>query len=173
MGTIAVLVANVKLNSVLRSHNCRLIARCQKESWFMSDSFWFLKPEFGLLTFGTFLLLLAVVYTYTGKAWIRFHGWVNRADEPKRHWSEVAMYYLFGIGFIGLFLYPCVRFTRSQTELIFSMGGGLHSARLEGRTSLLISSLKVELCSSQFSSGRRDRTIHNSNLICIYPEGNR
>jgi hypothetical protein len=54
-----------------------------------------------LFIFGMFLLLLAVVYTYTGKAWIRFHGWVNRAEDPKRYWLEVSAYYLGGIGFIG------------------------------------------------------------------------
>jgi len=62
-----------------------------------SDPFW--------LAFGMFLLFLAVVYTYIGKAWIRFHGWVYRADRPKRYWLEVIMYYLGGIGLIGLFLY--------------------------------------------------------------------
>jgi len=64
-----------------------------------------LRPPYTLLTFGMFLLFLAVVYTYTGKAWIRFHGWVYRAEEPKRYWLEVAMYYLGGVGFVGYFLY--------------------------------------------------------------------
>ncbi len=71
----------------------------------MSDKFWLLKPPYTLFTFGMFLLFLAVVYTYTGKAWVRFHGWVYRAEEPKRYWLEVAMYYLLGVGLIGLFLY--------------------------------------------------------------------
>ena len=66
---------------------------------------WLLKPQNTLLTFGTFVLFLAVVYTYTGKAWIRFHGWVDRADEPKRYWLEVAAYYLVGVVLIGLFLF--------------------------------------------------------------------
>jgi hypothetical protein len=69
----------------------------------MSDPFWLLRPPYTLFTFGMFLLLLAVVYTCTGKAWIRFHGRVYRADEPKRYWLEVVMYYLLGVGFIGLF----------------------------------------------------------------------
>jgi hypothetical protein len=38
----------------------------------------------------------AVVWTCTGKAWIRFHGWVYRAQEPKRFWWEVAMDCLIG-----------------------------------------------------------------------------
>lgn len=71
----------------------------------VSKAFWFLNPPYSLLTFGIFLLFLAAIYTYTGKAWIRFHGWVNRVEEPKRYWLEVATYYLLGVGLIGLFLY--------------------------------------------------------------------
>ncbi len=52
-----------------------------------------------------FLLLLAVVYTYLGKAWVRFQGWVSRAEEPKRYWSEVITYYLLGGCLIGYFVY--------------------------------------------------------------------
>jgi hypothetical protein len=61
-------------------------------------------PPYSLFVFGIFILLLAVIYTCTGKAWIRFHGWVYRAEEPKRYWIEVAMYYLFAAGFICYFL---------------------------------------------------------------------
>jgi hypothetical protein len=71
----------------------------------MLDSSSLLRPPYTLFAFGMFLLLLAVVYTYTGKAWIRFHSWVYRADEPKRYWLEVATYYLLGVGFVGYFLY--------------------------------------------------------------------
>jgi hypothetical protein len=72
------------------------------EGW--SDPFW--------LTFGIFLLFLAVVYTYTGKAWVRFHGWVYRADRPKRYWLEVVMYYIADIALIGLFLYNVRAFSK-------------------------------------------------------------
>jgi hypothetical protein len=65
-----------------------------------------------LFAFGTFLIILAVVYTCTGKAWIRFHGWVNRADEPKRYWLEVAMYYLLGFALIGFHLYKAYEFSK-------------------------------------------------------------
>jgi hypothetical protein len=71
----------------------------------MSDPFWFLKPPYTLLDAGMFVLFLAAIYTYTGKAYIRFHGWVYRADEPKRYWLEVVAYYVVGVGLIGLFLY--------------------------------------------------------------------
>ena len=77
----------------------------------MSDRLWLLKPPYAYFTFGMFLLFLAVVYTYTGKAYIRFHGWASRADEPKRYWLEVVTYYLIGIGFVGLFLYKVHEFS--------------------------------------------------------------
>jgi hypothetical protein len=64
-----------------------------------------MKPPYTLCTFGLFLLFLAVVYTCIGKVWVRFHGWVYRADEPKRYWLELATLYLVGVVLIGLFLY--------------------------------------------------------------------
>lgn len=42
---------------------------------------------------------------YTGKAYVRFRGWVYREEQPKRYWLEVAMYCLVGLGFIALFFY--------------------------------------------------------------------
>jgi uncharacterized membrane protein len=69
----------------------------------MSDLFWFLKPPYTLFDLGVFLLFLGAVYTYIGKAYVRFSGWVYRADEPKRYWLEVATYYLGGVVCIGLF----------------------------------------------------------------------
>jgi hypothetical protein len=71
----------------------------------MSDPFWLLRPPYCFITVGIFILLLALVYTYTGKAYIRFQGWVNRAEQPKRYWAEVTTYYFLGFGFIALFLY--------------------------------------------------------------------
>jgi hypothetical protein len=77
----------------------------------MSDPFWLLKPPKGFFTFGMFLVLLGTVYTYTGKAYVRFQGWVYRAKEPKCYW-EVVTYYLLGIGLIGLFLYEVHAFSK-------------------------------------------------------------
>jgi hypothetical protein len=71
----------------------------------MSDLFWLLKPPYTLLGFGMFVLFLGVFYTYTGKAYIRFHGWVSRTDEPKRYWLEVVAYFVVGAVFIVIFLY--------------------------------------------------------------------
>jgi hypothetical protein len=67
---------------------------------------WFSRPTpYVLLIFGVISVFAAVVWTCTGKAWIRFHGWVYRAEEPNRFWLEVVTYFLIGVCFIGYFLY--------------------------------------------------------------------
>jgi uncharacterized membrane protein len=66
---------------------------------------WFLKPPYTLFDFGLFLIILGIVYTCIGKAYVRFNGWVYRVEEPKRYWSAVSTYYIFGAVMIGLFLY--------------------------------------------------------------------
>jgi len=71
----------------------------------MSNPFWLLKPPNTLFTAGMVLILLAVVYMCTGKAYARFHGWIYRANDPKGYWLEVAGSFLLGVGLIGLFLY--------------------------------------------------------------------
>ena len=57
------------------------------------------------LTLGVISFSAAVVWTCTGKARTRFHGWVYRAKEPDVFWWVVAIYYLAGVLFIGTFLY--------------------------------------------------------------------
>jgi hypothetical protein len=71
----------------------------------MSNLFGLLSPRYALLTFGISLIAVAVLYTCTGKAYARFHGWVYRADDPKGYWLEVVGSYLLGLGLIGLWLY--------------------------------------------------------------------
>jgi hypothetical protein len=61
-------------------------------------------PSYILLTLGVISFFAGAVWTYTGKAWDRFHGWVYRAEEPTRFWWEVSMYFLVGVLFIGIFL---------------------------------------------------------------------
>ena len=78
---------------------------------YLADAFWLLKPPYGFFTFGMLVLFLAVVYTITGKAYVRFQGWAYRAKEPKRYWGEVVTYYLLGAGLIGLFLYEIRAFS--------------------------------------------------------------
>jgi len=50
------------------------------------------------------LISAATVWTCMGKVWVRFNGWVYRANEPRSFWWEVALYYLGGVCFIGYFL---------------------------------------------------------------------
>jgi hypothetical protein len=64
-----------------------------------------LRPPYIYLILGVISLSAAAVWTCTGKAWIRFHGWVYLAEEPNRFWLEVVTYYLIGAGFIGVFMY--------------------------------------------------------------------
>jgi len=79
---------------------------------FLSDPSWLPSPPCMSFIGGMFLLSLGVIYTYTGKVWARYRNcWVHRADEPKRYWSEVVVYYLLGLGLIGLFLYEVHAFS--------------------------------------------------------------
>jgi hypothetical protein len=59
----------------------------------------------GCLIFGIFLCCLGAVWIYMDKAWLRFGGWVYRAKEPKWFWSQVAVHFLLGLGFICVYLY--------------------------------------------------------------------
>ena len=61
--------------------------------------------EHRLLLIGIVLLLMAVVFTLSGEAFEPRGGMVNRAEEPKRFWWDVALYYLGGILFIVLHYY--------------------------------------------------------------------
>jgi hypothetical protein len=63
-----------------------------------------LKPPYFFLIVGVILISAATVWTCMGKVWVRFNGWVYRANEPRSFWWEVALYYLGGVCFIGYFL---------------------------------------------------------------------
>jgi hypothetical protein len=71
----------------------------------MPDLHSLLREPYVYLILGVISFSAAAVWTYTGKAWVRFHGWVCRAEEPNRFWLEVVTYYLIGVCFIGYFLY--------------------------------------------------------------------
>jgi len=63
------------------------------------------RPQHILLILGVLSVSAATVFTFTGKVWVRFNGWVYRAKEPQWFWWEVALYYLVGVWFVGDFLY--------------------------------------------------------------------
>jgi hypothetical protein len=70
----------------------------------MSEMLWFLKEPYGFFTFGIFLILLGLVQTCLGKAWLRAGGWIYRAKQPIRYRVTVAIYFLCGVLSIVLFL---------------------------------------------------------------------
>jgi hypothetical protein len=71
----------------------------------MPDLNQLLKPPYIFLILGALSISAATVFTFTGKAWVRFSDWVHRAKEPAWFWWEVALYYLVGVWFVGYFLY--------------------------------------------------------------------
>lgn len=57
------------------------------------------------LIFGFIVVSFAVHETLSGRAWVRFHGWVYRANEPIAYWWTVAIMFLIGLFLIGYCLY--------------------------------------------------------------------
>ena len=64
----------------------------------------FFRPPFIFLIIGIAFISAALIFTCMGKVWVRFSGWVYRAQEPGWFWYEVAVDYVLGIIFIGYFL---------------------------------------------------------------------
>ena len=57
------------------------------------------------LLIGIILLVVAVVFTLAGESLERYGRMVSRAEEPKRFWWNVAMFYVGGAVFIALYLF--------------------------------------------------------------------
>ena len=57
------------------------------------------------LLIGIVLLLIAVVFTLAGESLELYGHMVSRAEEPKRFWWNVAMFYVGGTVFIALYLF--------------------------------------------------------------------
>jgi hypothetical protein len=58
-----------------------------------------------MLLAGIALIVIGVVYTCMGRAYARFRGWVNRADDPKGYWLAVASYLVGGAVLVAYALY--------------------------------------------------------------------
>jgi RsiW-degrading membrane proteinase PrsW (M82 family) len=71
----------------------------------MPDLHSLLRPPYIYLILGAISFSGAVVSTCTGKSWGRFGGFVYRAEEPNQFWWLVAVYFLGGVLFIGIFMY--------------------------------------------------------------------
>jgi hypothetical protein len=72
---------------------------------FIPDLYLLLRPPYIFLILGVISLSAGVVSTCTGKTWMRYHGSLLRAENPKLFWQNVAAYYLVGVCFIAYFLY--------------------------------------------------------------------
>jgi hypothetical protein len=75
------------------------------ENLFMTDWNSPIKSPYLFLVLGCLSFSAALVWTFIGKAWVRFYGWVYRSEEPKWFWWEVFLDCVVGGGFIGYFLY--------------------------------------------------------------------
>jgi len=64
-----------------------------------------LGPPCIFLILGGIFLSAAVLWTYTGEAWVPFNGWVYRAQEPRWSWWQVVVCFLGGACFVVRFLY--------------------------------------------------------------------
>ena len=58
-----------------------------------------------LILAGIALIILGVVYTWMGRVYARFHGWISRVDDPKGYWSGIASYFVAGAVLIAYSLY--------------------------------------------------------------------
>ena len=74
------------------------------QTLFMLDWYSRQVPPSIILVLGFVSLFGAVVSTCTGVTLARFSGWVYRAKEPNEFWWIVAIYYVGGVLFIGIFL---------------------------------------------------------------------
>jgi hypothetical protein len=57
------------------------------------------------LVLGTVLFGLASIFTLTGKCLVKYRGIINRAEDPKTFWQNIALYFLLGLICLGLYLY--------------------------------------------------------------------
>ena len=64
-----------------------------------------IRSPYLFLILGIISMLAAAVFTWTGKVWVRFNGWVYRDQEPGSFWSEVAILSVIGVCFVGYSLY--------------------------------------------------------------------
>jgi hypothetical protein len=81
-----------------------LLQASRKEMLLLPDLSSLLRPPYIFLIVGVISISAAAVFTFAGKVWVRFNGWVYRAREPRAFWGEVAAYYFVGVCFIGYFL---------------------------------------------------------------------
>jgi hypothetical protein len=72
------------------------------------DSYWYgylMARHHTFLILGTVLMVMALISTLAGRCLVKGQGIINRAEDPKTFWQNVAMYYLLGLLCLGLYLY--------------------------------------------------------------------
>jgi hypothetical protein len=72
------------------------------------DSYWheyLMARHHTSLILGTVLMVMALIFTLTGRCLVKYQGIISRADDPKTFWQNVALYYLLGLLCLGLYLY--------------------------------------------------------------------
>ena len=72
------------------------------------DSYWYgylMARHRTFLIMGTVLMVMALIFTLTGRCFERFQGIINRAEDPKAFWQSVTVYYLLGLLSLGFYLY--------------------------------------------------------------------
>lgn len=73
--------------------------------WDIDHFSYLIDRQHRFLLFGIVLLVMTAVFTLSGETLERYHGIISRAEEPKRFWWDVVLYFLGGLFFIGLYLY--------------------------------------------------------------------
>jgi hypothetical protein len=71
----------------------------------MHDMNSLLRPPYIFLVVGGLSISAALVFTFMGKVWVRFNGWVYRTEEPRTFWVQIAVLFLGGVWFVGYFFY--------------------------------------------------------------------
>jgi hypothetical protein len=69
--------------------------------WDIDHYSYLIDRQHRFLLIGIVLLVMTAVFTLSGETLERYHGIVSRAEEPKRFWWDVVLYFLG-----GLFLFP-------------------------------------------------------------------
>ncbi len=57
------------------------------------------------LILGAVLMVLALIFTLTGRCLVKYQGIIDRAKDPRTFWQSVAVYYLLGLLCLGLYLH--------------------------------------------------------------------
>jgi hypothetical protein len=72
------------------------------------DSYWYrylMARHHTFLILGIVVVVMALIFTLTGRCLVKYQGIIDRANNPKEFWQNVALYYLLGLFCLGLYLY--------------------------------------------------------------------